>query len=405
MIGVPKEKEPALYAILTEPNPIAVYQKYYHCLSDCNIVLFDGKKDTNISQHCIDKAIGNYYIMGIGNYRNAVILNKQFWEAAATNRAKQAPVKIGFCIDFDSNIMSYLPKALKDGRQDDDFCKLLWYIKSNYYALTCLPYSIEDSLNKKGMKSTEKVYQALLYFYAFSRLTIDPLGEQDFKNLALDIDIEDYQQADDTWNEMIRLREHERDKEKRTKSIYCLLLETMILKHGVKKPYKKKMETMIRFVNEQLGVYLENALYLCGLYLLDSNHEGIRRFFSKMQPAAKNLTDKIAGMAWDLFHISNLPEEMRINSMEKQATVLNYFITRDQGLKDIIQWNPVQRMVFDKDISIAKYKHSILELPIDEKTLRSIPQSQSARERLCMEGDLETLITVKEKELMNLRNG
>ena len=27
MIGVPKEKEPALYAILTEPNPIAVYQK------------------------------------------------------------------------------------------------------------------------------------------------------------------------------------------------------------------------------------------------------------------------------------------------------------------------------------------------------------------------------------------
>ena len=91
--------------------------------------------------------------------------------------------------------------------------------------------------------------------------------------------------------------------------------------------------------------------------------------------------------------------------MEKQATVLNYFITRDQGLKDIIQWNPVQRMVFDKDISIAKYKHSILELPIDEKTLRSIPQSQSARERLCMEGDLETLITVKEKELMNLRNG
>jgi len=47
---------------------------------------------------------------------------------------------------------------------------------------------------------------------------------------------------------------------------------------------------------------------------MDASKARADEFFSKIQPLAKEKLKKIEGMAWDLYHLWNLPTEMAMLS-------------------------------------------------------------------------------------------
>ena len=312
MLGMNDKKEEAINAVLTEKYLVNAYNDYHKELSDCDIIMFDSDEETVFARQCIDTTIGNYHVFGVGDYNRTMVFNEKIRKALISDSKDGLGVNVGFCVDFDSNIMSYMPRALKSSKMENEFNILLNHVKKCSNAPTCLPYMLENSLNNNGMDEPGEVYETLLYFYAFSRVPIYELEKSQYKEI--EVLTEDYLKADEVWRIMRDNREKNMEKEKRKKAIHCILLETMILKHKDQKSFNDKMDRLIEFMNSQVGVYIENVFYACALYLLDSNQEGIRKFFAKMQPSSKNLQNNIAGMAWDLFHISDLPTEMALES-------------------------------------------------------------------------------------------
>ena len=92
-----------------------------------------------------------------------------------------------------------------------------------------------------------------------------------------------------------------------------MLLKAFIIKSGGKKENRKKIEDFLDFVINNVGCYLENEVYLIGKYLCNS---GDTVFFRHMQQNRDkdNFFRDVRGMAWDLCHLRNVLEEMKVRN-------------------------------------------------------------------------------------------
>ena len=65
----------------------------------------------------------------------------------------------------------------------------------------------------------------------------------------------------------------------------------------------------------------------------------------------------INGMAWDLIHVRMIEREFAMRPVEQTRYAVHVLLTYDNGLKDILQINPVEKIVLYKDVPIPKLKH------------------------------------------------
>lgn len=389
----PKEIQQIIAEVLHAQNPITCLEKFknYEPAKKITFLLFDGNQTTNFQYITHDYNLSKYRIVNLGNYANTAIITTSM----LLDKNDLTAIKTAYSVNIDSNIVSMLPQLLKNKPITPDFLNFLVYIKKNNLDLNISPYLLEDSLNSSGMKNEARAYECLLSFFSFSDLSL-----QQLYSLPISPDVIAFNHADDAWSQMKYSRFYERNDEKRVHSIYCFLLKVYIIEFGSKKSSRKKLIELVDFINTNLGIYSESGLLLAYWYF-NKSYNCVLDFFQKIQPGAKDKLKKVEGMAWDLFHLWDIPTEMAVQSHTYNAIILQAFATHDDALAQIAKLNPIVRIAFYQQEAQVKYKLSLSNFLHNDPIIDSIIDNQKQRECLCETVDLIELSTQLEHEFLN----
>lgn len=70
----------------------------------------------------------------------------------------------------------------------------------------------------------------------------------------------------------------------------------------------------------------------------------------------------VRGMAWDLCHLRNVLEEMKVRNTSDDITFLHCFASYETGLVDILKSNRIKRILYLDGQAYYKYEHDVFEI-------------------------------------------
>ena len=141
-----------------------------------------------------------------------------------------------------------------------------------------------------------------------------------------------------------------------------MLLKGFIIRVESKKGNKGKISELLEFIRDYIGVYLENESYLIGKYICKDSYN--KDFFRHMQPNRDKeafLRD-VKGMVWDLCHLRNVLEEMKVRNIADNIVFLHCFASYEIGLIDVLKSNQIKRILYLEDEAYYKYEHEIFDI-------------------------------------------
>lgn len=339
--------------------------------------------------------------VGYGNWYDA--LNRQIYEEMrGTGRSDYY---IDVCIELDTQAVSYLKNIFIEYNQTLNYDKvknLIEYLKLQDVNYSCIPYLVENA-TKKDISKID-CYKNIKSFMLFKSLNYRAFIQNE--KYIYDKQEEDIQIDIDTlYNNMFSekfIQSYEKFF-RMQKSLYILLLKTIYIKFiDSKKSAQNKIMKLFDFVNEQLGFVAERELEVCYYYFKHDNRT--KKFFKKIQKNSKDLLSTINSMAWDLIHIRLIEQEFAIRPIDKARYSIHTLLTFDNGLKEILQINPVEQIVLYKEIPIPKLKYVWFdEIPGAKEKLFSKENRQMRRQNFEAK-DRDKLKIVLENELINLCN-
>ena len=313
------------------------------------LLLFDSGVD-NLVLYEFNKKFGKYEICGMGDYNHCFIINRDM-----LIKQENVPLAFSICVNFDSNVSSYISSMFFKNRQDNDLVNMIQYIRSKNFQTTCQHYAFEVSLNLYPVKE-DAIYNTLYADSMLAEMSDEQIEKRDFTPFVL---------PEDAYQKIYKgLQYIKNDKGKDYElfdSIYAMLLKAFIIKSGGKKENRKKIEDFLDFVINNVGCYLENEVYLIGKYLCNS---GDTVFFRHMQQNRDkdNFFRDVRGMAWDLCHLRNVLEEMKVRNTSDDITFLHCFASYETGLVDILKSNRIKRILYLDGQAYYKYEHDVFEI-------------------------------------------
>ncbi|TEB07166.1 hypothetical protein Psch_00709 [Pelotomaculum schinkii] len=364
--------------ILAAINPIKEYLKTGNYLAQSMCILFDADS-TAFRKSYAEIDCGGYQVVPLADYQKMGILNNDGFKVA--KYGSDFPTKVAYCINLDSNIVSDIYKLFSGKKlvNKHSLLNLLISIKKANVQTSASPYILECTYNKKILEKSI-VYQNILYFFLFSRLSLKQLQEDYFKVMP---SIEDYLLADDAWD--VINSDFNEDLFDRYLVIYCVLCKTYLIKFGSKKSYENKVKELVEFMNNELYCYLEFELVICCLFL--KNDPKLSYFFRLMQPDKDNITDVIKNMTWDILHIRNIQTEMAIRSTINNNSNIFYahsIASHDKGLIDILKANPIKRLILYKGEAYPKYERDFDNICKDLDIKSILFENTFKREQYCL---------------------
>mgnify|MGYP004479414061 FL=1 len=329
-----------------------------------------------------------YSIFEFMKYENTILLPMQ---------SDKINIIADTTIDLDSNILSML-RGSQYSLQNQDFLDFAKFIGRNQIQLNAMPYFLEASMNTSAMKKLESVRKCLLNYFCFSRMC----NENKFYSEYMP-QLEDEYRANRAYQQMLDNRKNIRNDEKEMiNAIRCFLLKIYIIEFSSKKSAENKLLQLMEFVNNELGSYWENGVLLAYWYF--NKQKDVVRFFSKVKPNSRSKTKDVEGMAWDIFHLWNIPEQMF--NMWKKARKINvvYLATHDRALAAIARLNPIRRLCFYKDNYGVKYTYSIRDY-VSEKCYSKISvelfEKTAQRRAIKEKNNYKEMLQNLETELMS----
>ena len=224
-------------------------------------------------------------------------------------------LKIGYVIEIDTNIASYLDRLYKNNLKTElnpDILRMLddFIFKHEYFKLGYNLYIWENIL--KGINDSIVLDTAKSIEYSFYPQ----------KNLIDSISLIYIENEIKERIKYIKLLKNE--KEKQNIPILCLLIKAFFIKKLTYNLYER-IEKLVYFINEELGIYMEVETVICILYLLDNKN--IEKFFKEKD---------IVSMSWDLSHLRFL-EEIYIKKPIFKSITFPFIISSDEGLREVIK--------------------------------------------------------------------
>ena len=345
----PREIQNIVEGVLQSENPVRYLErrKADPWAQEIIFLLFDGSQTTNFREISHEFCERKYNIVNLGCYEKTIVLRA----SAFLEGREEMPIKTEYLVNLDSNIASFLPQILRKTQVEEGF-------------------------------------------FAFDRLT-----PQELEMLPCVPEADDYCCADHAWAEMKHTRFYQRGEERRVRSIYCFLLKVYMIQFQSKRSPENKLLELFRFVNEELGVYFEFGMLLAYWYFQKSQ-ACVTQFFQKVQPKSKNKLKDIEGMAWDLFHLWDMPTEMAVLTRQDRAIVLQALATHDDALAKIAKLNPITRMAFYQGEAQVTYAFSVSDILLGNFTVEELLSLKEKRERLCASVDLMGLSAELERKLL-----
>ncbi len=356
--------------------------------NDVSFLFFDLKYTSGFQDIVSIYDKNGYSILEFMKYENTILLPMQ---------GDKINIITDATIDLDSNIMSML-RGSQYSLQNQDFLDFAEFISRNQIQLNAIPYFLEASMNTSAMKDLESVRKCLVNYFCFSRMC----NENKFYSEYMP-QLEDEYRANIAFQEMLCNRKNIRNDENgRINAIRCFLLKIYIIEFSSKKSAENKLLQLMEFVNNELGLYWENGVLLAYWYF--SKQKDVVGFFSKVKPNSRSKTKDVEGMAWDIHHLWNIPEQMF--NMWKKTRKINvvYLATHDRALAAIARLNPIVRLCFYKDNYGVKYEYSIRDY-VSEKCYGKISDElfkKTAQRKAIMEkNNYKEMLKNLETELMS----
>ncbi|OLQ24575.1 hypothetical protein AJQ09_02130 [Listeria seeligeri] len=345
--------------------------------------------------------------LGINGHENFSFLDKK----QALDLSTQKKSQFGFvnCVNFDSNIISYMDRLFLTRDKDNNLDLFLFLrnlLKYRRGDFTCYPYMYENCTKLDDSNILEGVRSSLKAFFTFKEFN----NVEEFDNYFYNEQVKEYPQnickESEDFIQMMFQKKNEIDNKQELlfqKPIQALILQSAIIKFSSNKGIKFKIEQLFDFFVNQLGRFFERELAVCYLYL--KNDRRTTRFFGKIQKNSKNILNVIEGMSWDLYHIRQLEELMTRSEYEKADFEMHSLATFDNGLKEMLTIYPVKSISFFESqrnvVFVYDFPNFIEEVDFHQYWSKRSPKK---RNTIFEKTDWNYFVKSKERELLNLMN-
>lgn len=290
--------------------------------------------DERMNERKIPKILTNsdkYHVVEIANYDNLIIIDN---EVINGNEL----IQVGQCIDFDSNVMSYLRNLIVSNKYEDDFFKILTNIKKSKQQISCVPYLIENGNN---IHSINKIisYETILSFSIFDRVSEFDFENRNFSRYFNDSEV--ILDTDDRYYHMMNIQD---SNILQFQAIYLLVLMAFFIKNSSKKSAENKIVYLIQtFIKETENKLAYSELELSVIFDYINNSDN--NIFKSTNLNSKNLLSKLKGIAWDLFHIRTSEDQIALRNTNSKEVFLHSIFTADKGLSNVINNYSISRML------------------------------------------------------------
>lgn len=335
---------------------MACYQNYYEDLKECMFVVFSDDEGNKLPDVLYTNYDNKFSIINLGCANAYYAVNHQIYEEML--KTGRSDYYIDVCVELDTQAVSYLKDIFKDYNQVPNYDKikeLVQYLQLPEVNYSCLPYLVENAAKKDTVDKIEcyKNIKSHMLFKSFNyqKMLQDGICEYDKTEEEILLD------TDGLYNDIFseKFAQYYGDLFEMQKSIYILLLKAICIEFtNSKKSAQNKMLELLDFVNEELGFVAERELEVCYYYF--KHHDKTKRFFKKIQKNSNNLFDAINGMAWDLIHIRLIEREFMTTLVDDVRYAIHLLLTFDNGLKEVLQINPIEQIAFYKGVPIPKLK-------------------------------------------------
>ena len=377
------------------------FQHFYEELKDCTFVVFSEDEGTELPEALHSNYDNDFAIINIGSTNRYYAVNSTIYEEML--RTGRSDYYIDVCVELDTQAVSYLKNIFEEYNKIPDYDKIRKMIEYlqlpevNYY---CVPYLVENAAKKDDINVIDcyKNIKSFMLFKSFDFSVFEEKGECAYVRQEEDIQID----VDGLYNDMLSEKFYQAYENlfRMQKALYVLLLKTVCIEFTNRKSAKNKVMELFDFVNEQLGFIAERELEVCYYYF--NHHEKTKKFFKKVQKNSKDLLHTINGMAWDLIHIRLIEQQFTLKPTDEVRFAIHVLLTYDDGLKEILQINPIEQIVFYKDIPIPKLKHFWIDnIPGAKEKLLS-EENRRRRHQAFVEKDVNELTRTLEAELLSI---
>ncbi|HDA1866385.1 TPA: hypothetical protein O4276_002817, partial [Staphylococcus aureus] len=213
--------------LLITQQPLIEYSKNKKLLEGSRLFDIDERMD----ERKIPKILTNsdkYHVVEIANYDNLIIIDN---EVINGNEL----IQVGQCIDFDSNVMSYLRNLIVNNKYEDDFFKILTNIKKSKQQISCVPYLIENGNNIHRINKIIS-YETILSFSIFDRISEFDFENRNFSRYFNDSEV--ILDTDDRYYHMMNIQD---SNILQFQAIYLLVLMAFFIKNSSKKSAENKI--------------------------------------------------------------------------------------------------------------------------------------------------------------------
>lgn len=309
---------------------------------DATLIYFNLGTNPNLEPFK-NKIINGYSILGVSDYEKSYVLDSKH------NSKGNRVLEIGKTINLDLNILTYLKNIVGNrGVEDEqDFIDYLKYVKKSNYNLN-MSISLLERISKPiNLKVWAEYILSFVKYETLENITKNSLNG--------DIVLPETKY---TWaKDILDLSEYMDEKFDQFYVVACILSKAFILKTKKMDPKSKFLELLNYSLNE-LNIYLEFEMYLMYKYL--HNDKNVERTFAKIQSVSKKILENLKNTAWDILHI-RLTEEQIINDLRKGKVIFHYIGTKDIGLQNIININPLKIIGFLDEQKIMVREHNFNE--------------------------------------------
>ena len=377
------------------------FQHFYEELKDCTFVVFSEDEGTELPEALHSNYDNDFAIINIGSTNRYYAVNSTIYEEML--RTGRSDYYIDVCVELDTQAVSYLKNIFEEYNKIPDYDKIrkmIEYLQLPEVNYCCVSYLVENAAKKDDINVIDcyKNIKSFMLFKSFDFSVFEEKGECAYVRQEEDIQID----VDGLYNDMLSEKFYQAYENlfRMQKALYVLLLKTVCIEFTNRKSAKNKVMELFDFVNEQLGFIAERELEVCYYYF--NHHEKTKKFFKKVQKNSKDLLHTINGMAWDLIHIRLIEQQFTLKPTDEVRFAIHVLLTYDDGLKEILQINPIEQIVFYKDIPIPKLKHFWIDnIPGAKEKLLS-EENRRRRHQAFVEKDVNELTRTLEAELLSI---
>lgn len=380
---------------------LACYQQFYEDLKECTFVVFSENEGIKLPESFCTNYDNDFAIINVGYGNRYYAVDGQIYDEML--RTGKSDYYIDLCVELDTQAVSYLKKIFVEYNQISDYDKikeLIEYLNLPKVDYSCIPYLIENA-TKKDIDKIEcyENIKSYMLFKSFDYFSFKQNGTYKYNRQEEDIQID----VDNLYNDIFSkkfVQAYEKFFEMQ-KSLYILLLKAIYIEFiNSKKSARNKIMELFDFVNEKLGFVAERELEVCYYYF--KHDEKTKKFFKKVQKNNKDLLNTINGMAWDLLHIRLIEQEFTIRPTDEVRFAIHVLLTFDNGLKEILQINPIKQIAFYKEVPIPKLTHDWFDEIQGAKEKLFSQKNRQKRYQTFEVRDVNELRTVLENELICL---